>query len=78
VPPAPSMWLGALFSAVLGNLLPGPGTLYESQSLRFLGRAHIGDELVVSVQVTGKRPPRSVVLATRIICGDDVLVEGVA
>jgi phosphate butyryltransferase len=78
VPPAPSMWLGALFSAVLGNLLPGPGTLYESQTLRFLGRAHIGDELVVSVQVTGKRPPRSVVLATRIICGDDVLVEGVA
>ena len=25
---APSMWVGALVSAVLGNVLPGPGTLY--------------------------------------------------
>ena len=42
--PAPSMWIGSLFSAVLGNLLPGPGTLYESQTLRFFGRAHVGDD----------------------------------
>ena len=27
-PAAPSMWIGSLFSAVLGNILPGPGTLY--------------------------------------------------
>src|SRR5271166_2045955 len=27
-PVAPSMWVGSLVSAVLGNLLPGPGTLY--------------------------------------------------
>ena len=36
--PAPSMWLASLFSAVLGNLLPGPGTLYETQNLRFRAR----------------------------------------
>ncbi len=28
-PVAPSMWVGSLISAVLGNLLPGPGTLYR-------------------------------------------------
>jgi len=76
--PAPSMWLGALFSAVLGNLLPGPGTLYESQTLRFIGRAHVGDTLTVSVEVTEKRPPQTVVLATRVRRGDKVIAEGVA
>lgn len=51
---APSMWVGSLISAVLGNVLPGPGTLYRAQSLRFTGRAHEGDTLVVGVRVTGK------------------------
>ena len=51
---APSMWLGALISSVLGNRLPGPGTLYRSQTLRFVGRAHAGDEVTVGVRLTGK------------------------
>ncbi|CAH2599107.1 Phosphate acetyltransferase [Rhodovastum atsumiense] len=77
-PPAPSMWLGSLFSAVLGNLLPGPGTLYESQTLRFRARAHVGDELTITVQVIEKHPPRTVVLATRVTHGEALLAEGVA
>jgi phosphate butyryltransferase len=76
--PAPSMWLGSLFSAVLGNLLPGPGTLYESQTLRFHDRAHAGDHLLVQVRVTGKRPPGTVVLETRIEHKDTLIVDGVA
>jgi phosphate butyryltransferase len=76
--PAPSMWLGSLFSAVLGNVLPGPGTLYESQTLRFRERAHVGDTLTVSVCVTGKRPPRTVVLRTRVLRGETVIAEGEA
>ena len=40
---APSMWLGSLISSVLGNILPGPGTLYRSQDFEFMGRAHVGD-----------------------------------
>ena len=35
-PVAPSMWVGSLVSAVLGNILPGPGTLYRAQDLHFL------------------------------------------
>ncbi len=76
--PAPSMWLGSLFSAVLGNLLPGPGTAYESQTLRFISPAHVGDTLTVSVEVTGKIPPRTVVLATVVRRGAQVIAEGVA
>ena len=51
---APSMWVGALVSAVLGNILPGPGTLYRSQTFKFMDRVHVGDELTVSVTVRDK------------------------
>lgn len=51
---APAMWTGSLISAVLGNLLPGPGTLYRSQSLRFIDRAIAGDTLVACVKLIDK------------------------
>lgn len=51
---APSAWVGALISSVLGNRLPGPGTMYESQTLNWTGRAHAGDVLVAKVTLTEK------------------------
>ncbi|MEO1198705.1 MAG: bifunctional enoyl-CoA hydratase/phosphate acetyltransferase [Pseudomonadota bacterium] len=73
-PVAPSMWVGALVSSVLGNLLPGPGTLYKQQSFRFLERVHVGDELITSVTVREKLDGRRVVLDTRVERGDGTLV----
>lgn len=58
---APSMWVAALLSAVLGTRLPGPGTLYKSQSIEFLGHAHVGDTLTATVSAREKRPPNIVV-----------------
>jgi len=77
---APSMWVGSLVSAVLGNILPGPGTLYQSQTFDFVGRAHAGHELVVRVTVTGKSADRKVTLATRVEHASDgtPIVEGTA
>ncbi len=75
---APSMWIGSLFSAVLGNLLPGPGTIYVSQSLRFHARAHVGDRLKVSVRVEELRPPGTAVLQTRVNRGDELIADGTA
>jgi hypothetical protein len=63
---APSMWVGFLFSALLGNVLPGIGTLYKVQTLRFHDRARVGDELTATVRVTDKRPKRVVMLETRV------------
>jgi len=63
---APAMWVGSLVSAVIGNILPGAGTLYRAQSLRFQGRAHAGDELVARVTVTDKHPPDGLVMATEV------------
>jgi phosphate acetyltransferase len=42
---------GALISMVLGTEFPGPGTIYVSQSLRFLRPVHPGDSLTISVTV---------------------------
>ncbi|CAN5314393.1 bifunctional enoyl-CoA hydratase/phosphate acetyltransferase [soil metagenome] len=43
---------GSLISTVLGTQFPGPGTIYLSQTLKFLKPVHIGDTLTVTVRVT--------------------------
>lgn len=76
--PVPSMLLGSMFSAVLGNILPGPGTLYHSQDLNFLGRARVGDTVTVSLAVIEKNGDNKVSFRTRILRGEEMLVDGVA
>lgn len=76
---APSMWVGALVSSVLGNILPGPGTLYKSQTFNFMDRVHVGDELKISVTVRDKLPNGLVALDTLVTGrGCDRVAEGVA
>ncbi|TWG92846.1 phosphate acetyltransferase/phosphate butyryltransferase [Luteimonas sp. J16] len=58
---AHGMWGGALISAVLGTRLPGPGTIYLGQTLRFLAPVRIGDRLTIQVTVTALEPGRRLV-----------------
>lgn len=51
---AHGMWGGALISALLGTRLPGPGTVYLSQTLKFLAPVRVGDTLLISVTVTAR------------------------
>jgi phosphate acetyltransferase/phosphate butyryltransferase len=51
---AHGLWGGALISAVLGTELPGPGTIYLGQSLRFLHPVRIGDAVTARVTVREK------------------------
>lgn len=51
---AHGMWGGALISAVLGTELPGPGTIYVGQTLRFRRPIGLGDTVTVRVTATGK------------------------
>jgi len=61
---AHGMWGGALIAAVLGTRLPGPGTVYLSQALRFRAPLRPGDRITVRVTVTAKDPAtRRVTLA---------------
>ncbi|GAN76551.1 bifunctional enoyl-CoA hydratase/phosphate acetyltransferase [Acidisphaera rubrifaciens] len=49
--------LGAgLISSVLGTRLPGPGTIYLSQELRFRRPVSIGDAITATLTVLEKRP----------------------
>jgi phosphate acetyltransferase/phosphate butyryltransferase len=58
---AHGMWSGALISTLLGTQLPGPGTIYVSQSLNFLHPVALGDTITVSVTVTEKKDRNRVV-----------------
>ena len=59
---AHGMWTAALVSAVLGTKLPGPGTIYLGQDLRFLRPVAPGDTITVAVSVKEKRPQKHIVL----------------
>lgn len=65
-PVASGIWCSSLISAVLGNYLPGPGTLYHSQSMNFVGRVHAGDEVVTRVTVKEKHDDGTVTLKTEV------------
>lgn len=46
-------------SAVLGTQLPGPGTVYLSQTLQFTAPVHIGDTITARVTVRELFPERN-------------------
>lgn len=71
---APSMWLGALISSALGNILPGPGTSYRKQSLDFVDRARLGDVLTIKVRLVEKQVSPIVVFATEVRDADGRLI----
>ena len=56
------MWTGSLISTVLGTQLPGPGTIYEDQSLHFTGPVRPGDTVTVKVTVREKEPAQARVI----------------
>ncbi len=58
---AHGMLTGALISAALALELPGPGTIYLGQSLRFRRPVTIGDEITVKLEVTEKREDKGFV-----------------
>jgi phosphate acetyltransferase len=55
---AHGMWGGALISTVLGTKLPGPGTIYLGQSLRFRRPVTLGDLLTVTVTARERDPAK--------------------
>jgi enoyl-[acyl-carrier protein] reductase I len=54
------MWGGALISAVLGTRLPGPGTIYLGQELRFKRPVRPGDAITARVTVRELRADKGI------------------
>ena len=46
-----SLWSSGLISSLLGNVLPGPGTVYRKQDLAFQRPIALGDTLTARVKV---------------------------
>ena len=55
---AHGMWSAGLISAVLGTRLPGAGTIYVAQDLRFRAPVSPGDTITATVAVTARDPAR--------------------
>jgi acyl dehydratase len=69
------MLYASLVSAVIGTQLPGPGSIYMNQSLKFHRPVFWGDEIEAVVTVTAVFPQRRVVvLATECLNQDGMLV----
>ena len=72
---AHGMLTGAFISAALAMELPGPGTIYLGQSLRFRLPVTIGDTITVNLEVTEKREDRGfVTLDCKAVNQDDKVV----
>jgi len=54
------MLTASLISAVIGNDLPGEGTIYLSQTLQFKAPVYIGDTITATVEVTRFREEKRI------------------
>lgn len=76
---AHGMLAAGLITKVMGTQLPGPGTIYLSQSLRFRRPVRIGDTVTATVEITELNPEKHRVKLSTVCCvkGEPVL-EGEA
>ena len=76
---AHGMLSASFISTVLGTRLPGPGTIYLEQSLRFTAPVRIGDTVTARVEVAELLPKRRVRLTTTVLNQNgEAVVEGEA
>jgi 3-hydroxybutyryl-CoA dehydratase len=76
---AHGMLTAGLISAVIGEQLPGHGTVYLAQSLRFLAPVRPGDTVTAEVEVTEiDHKKRKVTLDTRCLVGGKKVLTGEA
>jgi phosphotransacetylase len=77
---AHGMWGGSMISTILGTQLPGPGTVYLSQFLRFLKPIGVGDRVLATVRVREKNGGKDRITLDCRVTNDDgeVVIDGTA
>ena len=77
---AHGMLAASLVSAVLGTRLPGPGTVYLSQTLAFKGPVRIGDTITATATVKSVREGKPIVTLETTVTNQhgDVVLTGEA
>lgn len=67
----------SFISKVFGTVMPGKGSVYISQTLRFLAPVRIGDAVVTVVEVTAiEHAKRRVSFKSRCKVGGTVVIDG--
>lgn len=76
---AHGMFSGALISAAVACTMPGPGTIYLGQTMKFTRPVKINDTLTVRLEILEKLPKNRVRIATRVFNqNDELVVDGEA
>jgi len=77
---AHGMIAASLVSAALANELPGPGSVYLSQTLRFTAPVFPGDTVTARVEVTKVREDKPIVTLETVCTNErgECLIEGEA
>ena len=78
----PQALLGGMFSQLLGTELPGRGTNWLKQTLRFPEPAHVGDEITATVEIVRLRPEKRLIYlrttcvdsSGRVVCDGEALM----
>jgi acyl dehydratase len=70
--------VAAMFSGLMGQELPGPGTIYLKQELRFLAPVYVGDQITVTVEIRELKDKGRAILRTWCSCGEELMVDGQA
>lgn len=75
---AHGMLVGSLFTGILGEELPGPGSIYMSQNLSFKAPVYLGQEITATVEVTNIREGKGIVSLDTYVTDKEgkVLVKG--
>jgi 3-hydroxybutyryl-CoA dehydratase len=77
---AHGMIAASMVSKLAGTRLPGPGTIYLSQTYKFKNPAYIGDTIEAEVKVLAVRPDKPIVTLSTICRNQrgETLLEGEA
>jgi acyl dehydratase len=76
-PIVPGMQLATLFSMLISDFIPGPGTVYSKQSLSFISYARIDQPLVARIDVLEKNDDEQyIILKTQIKSINKTIVDG--
>ncbi len=74
------MLVAGLISAVLGTRLPGPGTIYLGQELRFKAPVYLGDTITAMVEIVHIREGKPILTLDTTCTNQEgtVVIEGQA
>jgi len=77
---AHGMWSASLISATLATVMPGPGSIYRAQTLKFSQPVAIGDRLTITLEVLTKHERSKKVELKCLVTNQDgrKVAEGVA